>query len=224
MSPRDQPRYSKGTGRAARAAQRHRFTQGRLALPTLLLTASLAGCNGVAVDTPSVAIEAEPAAPTATAKAPDPAAAARLEYVRQSIAQGLDVNKADDEGRTPLMMAAFDGLADVAGLLLENDAEINQRDGNGRTALMYASSGPFRETVDLLLEQGAEVNTADSVESWTALMFAAAEGHQDVVESLLRHGADLNATDQDGEAAIEHARQRGQSEIVALLESWPPEK
>ena len=54
-------------------------------------------------------------------------------------------------------------------------------------------------------------------------MVAAAEGHRPVVEVLLRHGADIRMTDQDGDAAIDHARVREQTHIVALLESWPEE-
>jgi hypothetical protein len=38
---------------------------------------------------------------------------------------------------------------------------------------------------------------------------------------LLRHGADIAATDRDGDSAMDHARERKQAEIVALLESWP---
>ena len=149
----------------------------------------------------------------------DPAAAARLERVRRSLEQGLDPNKTDPDGRTALMMAAFEGHTDVVELLLDHGAEVDRRDGAGRTAMMYASSGPFPETVDLLIRRGAEVNLADTAEGWTALMVAAAEGHQPVVEVLLRHGADIRMTDQDGDAAIDHAREREQAHIVALLES-----
>ena len=162
-----------------------------------------------------------PQTPEAANPGLDPATAARLERVRQSLQQGLDVNKADAEGRTALMMAAFDGYTEVVELLVEHGAEVDLCDGAGRTALMYAASGPFPQTVELLIKGGADVNLIDTVERWTALMFAAAEGHQPVVEVLLRHGADIDVTDADGDAAIDHARNRKQSHIVVLLESWP---
>ena len=155
--------------------------------------------------------------PQSTPASMDPATAARVERVRQSLEQGMDVNKADADGRTALMMAAFEGYTEVVRFLLDNGAEADLRDGSGRTATMYASSGPFPQTVELLVQNGADVNIADNAEGWTALMFAAAEGHQTVVLMLAQHGAEIEVTDQDGDAALHHARERGQTHIVDLL-------
>ncbi len=192
------------------------------------VAAVLVGCGSSSEESrpeplPAAAAPMVVETPEAAPLARDAGAAARMERVRRSLEQGLDPNKADRDGRTALMMAAFEGYADVVELLLDHGAEVDRRDGAGRTAMMYASSGPFPETVDLLIRRGAEVDLADTAEGWTALMVAAAEGHQPVVEVLLRHGAHIRMTDQDGDAAIDHAREREQTHIVALLESWPEE-
>ncbi len=74
--------------------------------------------------------EAAPkAAETSEATPPvkDPGAEARLERVRRSLEQGLDVNKTDPNGRTVLMMAAFEGYTEVVELLLDYDAEVDRR-------------------------------------------------------------------------------------------------
>lgn len=147
--------------------------------------------------------------------------AAQLSTVRRALEQGVDPNKADDQGQTALMMAAFDGLDHVVRLLLDNDADVDLRDGMGRTALMYAASGPFAETVNLLLDAGAEVDAVDTDEHWSALMFAAGEGQAEVVEVLLERGADRSMADTDGETAEDHARIRGHQDLAALLRSWP---
>ena len=184
--------------------------------------ALIIGCGSPPADSPPEPPPAAASPKIAESPAPaltDPVAAARLERVRESLEQGLDVDKADRDGRTALMMAAFEGYTEVVGLLLDHGAGVDRIDREGRTAMMYASSGPFPQTVELLLESGANVDHVDTTEGWTGLMFAAAEGHRPVVETLLRHGADIGITDGDGGAAIDHARERGQTAIVTLLES-----
>lgn len=162
-----------------------------------------------------------PEVPTPAAEEPAPVdeTAARVELVRKMIDEGMDVNKSDADGRTALMVAAFDGYTGVVELLLDHGADVDHLDGAGRTALMYASSGPFTPTVELLLARRANVNQIDGDEGWSALMLAAAEGNLSVVEVLLRNGADQKAVDKDGDKAVDHARERGQSDVVALLES-----
>ena len=191
-----------------------------LIVPMLVVLLLIPGCRTSpdTADADSTVAAPEPVETTeATPPVKDPATEARLERIRRALEQGLDVNKTDPDGRTALMIAAFDGYTEVVALLLDYGAEVDRSDGAGRTAMMYASSGPFPQTVELLLRRGADVNHGDTAEGWTALMLAAAEGHQLVVEVLLRHGADIELTDQDGDAAIDHARERRQTHIVALM-------
>ena len=141
------------------------------------------------------------------------------QQVRLALENGADVNAADDEGRTALMMAAFNGHAKIVELLLDRGARVDSKDILGRTALMYSASGPFPETVGILLEQGADPNISDKSENFTALMFAAAEGQTEVVRTLLSHGASCEPTDDDGESALDFARNNGHTEVVQLLEN-----
>ena len=125
-------------------------------------------------------------------------------------------------GRTPLMLAAFNGHAPVLGYLLDQDVAVDARDANGRTALMYASSGPFLEAVQLLLDAGAEVNVQGTQEGFSALMTAASEGLVDIVRLLLVRGADPAMADMDGDTAASFAQENGHSAVVELLENPPP--
>jgi hypothetical protein len=54
---------------------------------------------------------------------------------------GADVNRADHEGITPLMMAAGYGYDDTVRLLLERKADARLKRRNGETALDWAMSG-----------------------------------------------------------------------------------
>ena len=54
---------------------------------------------------------------------------------------GADVNRPDDQGVTPLMMAAGYGYDDTVRLLLERKADPRIKRPNGETALDWAMSG-----------------------------------------------------------------------------------
>ena len=145
----------------------------------------------------------------------------KLDEVERLLSEGTEVDAIDPEHRTPMMFAAFNGHTQVVGFLLEKGAQVDPKDINGRTALMYAASGPYGDTVKLLLSEGAEVNVQGTLEGFTALMTAAAEGQVEVVRHLLEHGADRSLEDTDGDTALTFARQKGHTEVVALLEKTP---
>ena len=137
--------------------------------------------------------------------------------VQQALAIPGAANYADPDGRTALMLAAFNDHVGIVAMLIDAGAKIDTRDHTGRTALMYASSGPNDATVALLVKRGAGVNLADSEEHWTPLMFAAAEGHGDVAKRLLAAGADPSAADIDGEDSVLFARNKGFTEVADMI-------
>ena len=149
----------------------------------------------------------------------DDALEGNTKKVRLALENGVDVDAANDQGSTALMLAGFNGHKEIVGLLLDHGAGVDARDEVGRTALMYSASGPFPEIVRILLEKGADPNLSDKSENFTALMFAAAEGQAEVVRVLLLQGASFEKTDVDGETALDFARSNGHSEVVQLLEN-----
>lgn len=143
----------------------------------------------------------------------------RLAQVKEAVEQGVDVQGADQLGRTALMFASYNGHTDIVRYLLDQGADVHSRNQEDRTPLMFAASGPFPDTVELLLEEGAETDIKDNVEGWSALMFAASEGNLEVVQILLEYGADVSLRDNDEETAIDFAQNSGHTEIVTLLEN-----
>ena len=61
-----------------------------------------------------------------------------LDIVKMLLDRGADVNESDDNGRTPLLWAAFGRETAMTRLLLQRGANVNARDCNGYTALSAA--------------------------------------------------------------------------------------
>ena len=74
------------------------------------------------------------------------------------IADGANVNFADDHGITPLMVAADRSNVEVVELLMDAGADIHARSDDGSTALMKAAGALDNqvEMVTMLLEAGAD--------------------------------------------------------------------
>ena len=89
------------------------------------------------------------------------------------------------------------------------------------TALIAAAHLGHAEVVKLLLEAGAPVDHINNL-GWTALMEAVVlgDGGADYVQTigyLLVHDADCSIGDRQGITPLQHARQRGYSNIIEQL-------
>src|SRR5687768_9858809 len=78
--------------------------------------------------------------------------------VERFIKKGVDVNKKDNEGRTPLMWAAFMDQKEIAHLLVKNKALINDKNKFGETALALAAMKGHADVAAILMENNADVN------------------------------------------------------------------
>ncbi|KAI1889026.1 hypothetical protein AGOR_G00174820 [Albula goreensis] len=69
------------------------------------------------------------------------------------------VNMANGDGASPLMMSAVSGQLEVVQLLVERSADVDKQDSvHGWTALMQATYHGNKDVVKYLLNQGADVN------------------------------------------------------------------
>ncbi|KAI4876108.1 hypothetical protein NFI96_026141 [Prochilodus magdalenae] len=101
--------------------------------------------------------------PDAEKKRPDVFSALKLgnaQLVKEILEEDpLQVNLANADGASPLMIAAVSGQLEVVQLLVEKNADIDKQDGvHGWTALMQATYHGNKNVVKYLLNQGADVN------------------------------------------------------------------
>ena len=135
------------------------------------------------------------------------------------IRAGANVRTENRYGVQPLMLAAGNGSAAIARLLLDAGADAGAS-LNGETALMVASRSGNVDLVALLADRGANVNAVESWRGQTALMWAASEGHVDVVRLLIKHGANIHERSKVGFTALLFAARQGQIDAaMALLDA-----
>lgn len=113
--------------------------------------------------------------------------------------------------------AAKNGKSDVVGLFLQAGMDSETTDEQGKTALILAAAEGHTAVVKTLLANGADVNNTDK-QGKSALVWAAEWDHIPAVQALLVNGADVNRKAMDGLTALAAAKDKGDAELVALLE------
>ncbi len=114
---------------------------------------------------------------------------------------GADIDKTfpDFFGGTPLLVALYNNLKEVAYLLLARGANPNLRSEEGHVPLCWAVENRDIEMAQTLLQKGAwkEINQYTAEEGRTALGMAIHRLQDDMVRLLLDAGADPRARDFD---------------------------
>ena len=130
--------------------------------------------------------------------------------------QGLDVEEASEDGRTPFMLAASRGHHEAIRTLVAAGANIDATSSKGWTTLMNAVRSKDAPTVALLISNGADVNHL-SPDRWTALAEAAYQSQTDIIKLLLDCGADTETRSSHDWTPLMHASYKGDDTAVALL-------
>ena len=146
-----------------------------------------------------IAEAAKPEPPTA--KAPDisiwdAAGDGNIEAVKKHLAAGVDVNAKDEDGRTPLLHAAYQGNNEIAELLLANGADVNAKNEVDTTPLHHAALYGHKETVELFITNGADVNAiivSGQYQGKTPLDLAIQLKRTETANLLRKHGGKTGA-------------------------------
>jgi ankyrin repeat protein len=133
----------------------------------------------------------------------------RLADARTLLAHGTDVNAANRDGTTSLMIAS-EGTGSLQNsipaiqMLLEKNPNLEAEDSQGRTALYRAVTEGKDDNIAVLLAHKADPGHRATNGS-TPLMAAVTYGRMPAMRALLAAGADVNIADNEGKTPLHRA-------------------
>jgi len=131
----------------------------------------------------------------------------------------ISLNKPNESGFSPLILAVYRGQDSVAFWLINQGADLNYQSSEG-TALMAAVYTKRVHFINALLTAGADPNLTNSL-GLTALMLAAQTEQPDVIETLLAKGANPKQGNKAGKTAADFARISNCRDCLTLLSNTP---
>lgn len=142
---------------------------------------------------------------------------------KELIMSGADVRAQDSQDRTPLHLAAVEGLDGIVSALLFRGVDKDAVDKHGHSALILAScvgdKAHATTVVETLLAAGADLSIRSNVRC-SALDSACSVGQVPTIHALLRHGVSVNSCDERGNSALHKAVFHDQAGSVdALIEA-----
>jgi len=140
-----------------------------------------------------------------------------LDEAKQLIADGADVNSADQHGNSVLHIAAQNGRAGIIEDLILNGADVNKGNNHKNTAIHLAAQNGWTDVAGHLLRaKKLDVNFKD-LHANTALHLAAQNGQIGVTEKLIEAGANVNSANAHKLTPLHLAAQNGHNELTKIL-------
>jgi ankyrin repeat protein len=135
-----------------------------------------------------------------------------VEALNAAIAEGVQVDRLGDDGKSALIRASGAGHVAAVELLLKAGADPSLMNG-GVTALHVAATDGHLEVIRVLVQAKANVNRRSSDTSDTPLMAAVKAEKPEVVRALIDAGADTTVSD-SGFTALQYAVSRANTAVV----------
>lgn len=99
--------------------------------------------------------------------------------------RGANIDAADDNGTTPLMLATRLRFVEGAQLLLDKGAQVDKRNSSGETPLIRAVQLRDMPLIRLLVSKGANPDIADTLAGMSARDYAVRDGRSQAIIDVL---------------------------------------
>ena len=127
------------------------------------------------------------------------------EVLQTITTHGVDVNAANKNNITALMIACRKGNTDAIDVLLNAGGNPNIADDDGGSCIQYAvDAGCSKTVLKTLINHGADVNVTNK-NNTTALLQACKMGDIDIINVFLSTGANPNIANDDGDTCLHYA-------------------
>jgi serine/threonine protein kinase len=118
----------------------------------------------------------------------------KVDAVKSLLVKGANIEEADPDGTTPLMLASERNDVPILEALLAAGARVDAVDARGRSSVYRASAGGKVDAIRLLLDHQADLNQR-ATDLSTPLLGAVTHGKLDAAQLLIERGADVNLGD-----------------------------
>ena len=147
------------------------------------------------------------------------------EKVKRWIQDTNDINEPDEDGQSPLHVAAFENIEKYAKILLKKGASCNFLDSKGWTPLHCAASAFHFNICQLMILNGKPNLNILTPSGTSALSYLCRTMNDEVnqlktMKMIIKEGAEIDAANQFGETALHHSCLKGSfGAIKCLVES-----
>lgn len=125
------------------------------------------------------------------------------------------INKRNNEGYSPLILACYHGNEEVVKFLVDKVKDINQTSQYG-SALMAAVIKGNNKIIEHLLDRNANTNIIDK-NGTTAMHYAVMFRNYDALKLLMQANADIKIKDNSGKSPLDYASVYNDKKLKKIL-------
>ncbi|WP_395460150.1 ankyrin repeat domain-containing protein [Wolbachia endosymbiont (group A) of Aporus unicolor] len=130
----------------------------------------------------------------------------------------IDIDKANKDGSTPLVLAAYNGYEEIVRFLIGKKADVNKAHKNGITPLIGAAYKNYTEVAKALIEAGADVNKVIESNNGSPIYYALEHNNHNLASLLFQHQARINVIPELEQAIIANICKYKKETIEVLLQ------